>query len=161
MTAYQDLCKAFDHQLPRWEAIDRVLRSLPAKMKQAISTYLSAPAGSVALYQPMIDQAGHPKWEACGDDCLQVDHEGIYGFAIGVQLEKFSMAYFQFTVEEFDEKSVVLKIKNLDGSISISDAHEPASYANAAKETIERLLSDLKNPKPMRGSRAPIGFVSR
>ena len=43
-----------------------MLRALPAKMKQAISNYLAAPVGSVALYQPIIDQAGHRTWQACG-----------------------------------------------------------------------------------------------
>jgi len=71
------------------------------------------------------------------------------------------MIYFEFFVEEFDERSIELRIKNLDGKISIADAHDPASYANAAKAAIERIISDLKNPKAIRGPRAPIGFGSQ
>jgi hypothetical protein len=70
-----------------------------------------------------------------------------------------SQFYFQFTVEEYDDKSIELRIKNLDGTISIADPQDTRSYADAARVSIERLLSDLKNPKPMRGSRSPIGFV--
>jgi hypothetical protein len=60
----------------------------------------------------MIDQAGHRTWRACEDVCLQEDYDGVYGFCIGIRTENFSMMYLQFTIEEFDEKSLELRIKN-------------------------------------------------
>jgi hypothetical protein len=167
MTAYKELCKAFFTELPRREAIDRMLRELPAKMAQAISDYLAAPSGYVEPCKTAIDRVGRRTWQRCEDDCLQADSDGVYGFCISVRAEydpgslNHSIMYFAFSVEDFDEQSIQLRIKNLDGKISIADAHDPASYANAAKATIERLVSNLKNPKATSGSRAPIGFVSQ
>jgi hypothetical protein len=164
MMTYKELCKAFFDELPRREAIDRMLRELPAKMAQAISDHLGAPNGCVGLYQPVADQMGHRTWQPCESDCLQADYDGIYGFCVGIRAQNqpgsldFSMMYIQFTVEEFDEHSIELRIRNMDGSISIADAHDTASYATAAKITIERIMSDLRNPTALRGSRAPIGF---
>lgn len=67
------------------------------------------------------------------------------------------MLYFTFSVEKFDERSVELQIKNLDGSILIDNVNDPRSYANAAKKSIDRLISDLKHPSSARG---PIGFTN-
>src|SRR5215472_1510156 len=52
--------------LPRHETIDRILRDLPAKMAQAISTYLSAPNGSIGVLG------------------LQGGHDGMYSFGISI-----------------------------------------------------------------------------
>lgn len=164
MTTYQDLCKVFAKEAPRRQAIDRMLRELPAKMAQAISNYLAAPIGCVRLYHPMVDQQGRQVWQVCGDDCLHAEYNGIFGFCVGIRTEfesgtlSYSTLYFEFSVEEFDEKSMELRIKKLDGVISIANAQEPASYADAAKTAIDLLLRDLENPKRMRGSRSPIGF---
>lgn len=173
MVTYDELCKTFLKEVPRREAIDQMLRELPAKMAQAISESLGAPNGTVGLCRRVIDQMGHQMWEACENDCLQTDQDGIYEFGVSLRTGfqavapgastyhvslKYSIMYFQFSIEEFDESSVELRIKNLDGSIPIDNVHDPASYAGAAKLAIERLMDNLKNPKPMRGSRAPIGF---
>jgi hypothetical protein len=164
MTTYKELCKAFFDELPWREAIDRMLRELPAKMAQAISDHLGAPNGCVGLYQPVADQMGHRTWQPCESDCLQADYDGIYGFCVGIRVQNqpgslaYSMMWFQFTIEEFDERSIELRIRNMDGSISIADAHDAAGYGNAARVAIERIMSDLQNPTAIRGSRAPIGF---
>jgi hypothetical protein len=167
MTTYKELCEAFFKEQPRRIAIDRTLRELPAKMRQAISDHLAAPSGYVELNKQMSNEAGHRDWQRCEDDCLQVDKDGIYNFSICIRAGSqpgslnYSTMYFTFSIEEFDEHSIELQIKNLDGTISIADASDPASYANAAKLSIERLMDHLKNPKPLRGTRAPMGFGHR
>ena len=165
MTTYQDYCKALLDEAPRREAIDRMLRVLPVKMAQAISDYLAAPDGCVGLYQCVVDAEGHRTWQRCqAADCLQADYNGIYQFCVGIDTyvpagsSNYSIGYLLFTVEEFDERSIELQINNLDGKISITDANDPARYVDAAKTAIDLIMSDLKNPKPLRGSRAPIGF---
>jgi hypothetical protein len=95
---------------------------------------------------------------------LQADYNGIYLFSVGITTYipasslNYSIGYLLFTVEEFDDRSIELQINNLDGRISITDAREPARYVNAAKTAIELIMSDLKNPKPLRGSRVAMGF---
>jgi hypothetical protein len=167
MTTYKELCEAFFNGEPRRLAIDRILRELPTKMKQAISDHLGAPSGYVELYKQMSNEAGHPEWQRCEDDCLQVDDDGIYNFSLGVRASvhsgslNYAIMYFSFYVEEFDEHSIELQIKNLDGMISIADVSDAASYANAAKLSIERVMDHLENPKPLRGTRTPMGFGHR
>lgn len=179
MSAYEELRELFLAEMPRREAIDLILRMLPIKMKQAISDYLEPPSGNamwpttvyrcpttyVDFYSPLNNKNGHQTWERCeGDCCLRLEHGGIYSFTIGVCIENTpgsmpaTMLYFTFSVEKFDEQSVELQIKNLDGAILIDDVKDPRSYANAAKVSIDRLVSDLKNPLSARGS---IGFVTR
>jgi hypothetical protein len=172
MTTYSELRAAFLNEVPRRAAVDKMLRELPAKMVQAISDYLRTPSGTVGLCCPVFDQMGHRTWQACENDYLGIDRDGIPQFGISINTAfdpdasnstfvisaNFWIMYFQFIVEKFDEKSVELRIENLDGAIPISNAHDPASYADAAKLAIDRLMDDLKNPKPMHGSRAPIGF---
>ena len=184
MAVYEDLCTAVFQDLPRREAIARTLRELPAKMKQAISDNLAAPTGVakfptglfhcptnyVDFYRVAIDQNGHrtrDREDCESDGVLLEDTSGVYNFCIGICLEatpgSYSavMIYFTFLVEEFDENSVTLSIKNLDGQISISDVHDAASYGHAAKVAIDRLMEDLRDPTSARGSRAPIGFHAR
>lgn len=164
MTKYREFWKAFSDEAPRREVIDRILRELPMKMAQAISDYLAAPSGSIGLFRCVVDNNGHRRWVLCGvTDCLQTDRDGIHQFSVGISTggpinSDYRIIYIQFNVEEFDEKSVALRINNLAGVISIADAHDSASYADAAKIATELLINDLKNPKPLRGSRSPIGF---
>ncbi len=69
------------------------------------------------------------------------------------------MIYFTFYIEVFDENSVELRIKNLDGSIPIRNANDPVSYVDAAKLAMDRIKNDLKNPVAAYPSRGPIGFI--
>jgi hypothetical protein len=180
MTEYDDLCQAWFEEEPRRIAIDRVLRQLPLNMKEAISAHLAPPMGHavmptklynaqtayVELYWPVLDVSGKRTWERCGaDNCLRPDNQGIYTFHIGICIEKTrgslnaSMIYFTFTVEAFDDRFVELQIKNLDGLIRIDNVNDPASYRNAAKLAIDRLIADLRNPTTERWSRVPLGFT--
>jgi hypothetical protein len=180
MAGYEELCQAYLEAEPRWIATDRMLRELPHKMRQAISDHLAAPTGTaglptmvshcptayVDLFRPTIDQNGQQEWErSTADRCLWADKDGIYCFGIGVCIEKSrgsldaSMIYFTFSVEAFDDRSIKLQIKNLDGSIVIDNIHDPASYANAAAVATARIVTSLKNPTTALGSRAPIGFI--
>jgi hypothetical protein len=180
MTGYEELCQAYFEVEPRWIATDRMLRELPHKMREAISDHLAAPTGNaglptmvshcatayVDLFRPMIDQNGQQEWErSTADRCLWAGNDGIYCFGIGVCIEKSpgaldaSMIYFTFSVEAFDDRSIKLQIKNLDGSIVIENAGDAASYANAAAVATARIVASLKNPTAALGSRAPIGFI--
>ena len=135
----------------------------PAELPTAI---YEAFTGYVELYWPRRDQIGGRKWERCDpDSSLRPDADGVYSFHVGICVENgkgfpsYSMLYVTFSVEAFDDRSFELKIKNLSGTIKIDDANNPASYLNAAKEVIDRLLVDLKNPRTARGARSPIGFT--
>jgi hypothetical protein len=184
MTRYKELCEEFSKEELRQVAIDRILRELPVNMKQAITEYLAAPTGIAAmptvvygcetsyvdLYRPTIDESG-PQTRTRGDvdNCLCLDREGMYCFGIGIYDEKlpgslttsFSMMHFTFCVEAFDEHYIELRIKNMSGSIQISNANDRASYADAAKLAIERIVDAIKNPTTAYGSRAPFGFTTR
>jgi hypothetical protein len=180
MSGYEELCQAYFEAEPRWIATDRMLRELPQKMRQAISDHLAAPTGTarlpttvsgcptayVDLFRPTIDQNAQQEWErSTADRCLWADKDGIYCFGIGVCIEKSrgaldaSMIYFTFSVEAFDDRSIKLQIKNLDGSIVIENVGDPASYANAAADATTRIVASLKNPTAGLGSNAPIGFM--
>jgi hypothetical protein len=177
MTGYEDFCQLWFDEQPRRDAIDRMLRELPMKMAQAISDHLAArrgPAklpsalyhksmGYVGLYWPVFDENGGQRWEPCEFDRYLRPDDGVYSFCIGICVENSStsrMLFFTLHVEEFGDRSIELRVKNLDGSISIEDARDPASYANAARTVIERISNDMKNPMGLRGSRAPIGFTA-
>jgi hypothetical protein len=180
MTRYQELSRTWFEEQPRRLAIDRILRALPTNMRDAIRSQLEAPSGLaqlpttihethtgyVELYWPRHDPIDGQKWDRCEPDCsLRPDEHGVYSFHVGICAEKgdgfqnSSMLYVTFTVEAFDDRSLELQIRNLDGTITIDDANSLASYSNAAKEAIDRLLVDLKNPRTARGSRSPIGFT--
>jgi len=181
MTRYEDLCQAWLKEEPRRLAIDRILRELPMRMRDAITAYLAPPSGIaqmpttmyreqtafVELYSPVSDQIGTTTWERCGaGQSMRPDRGGIYSFHIGICIEKApdslaaSMIYFTFSVESFDDQFIELKIKNLDGSIRIDEVEDPTSYMSAAKTAMERLMDDLKNPRFEYWSRAPMGFTS-
>jgi hypothetical protein len=181
VTEYDKLCQAYFELEPRQIAIDRMLRELPLEMRQAISDHLGVPQGAappptmvshistayVDLFWPVVDHRGQRTWKRCDpSDCLRTTADDVYAFCIGICIEKergspnASMVYFTFDVEEFDDHSIKLQIENLDGSIVIDNARDPASYAKAAAVATERIISFMKSSGKISGGRTPIGFVS-
>jgi len=181
LSAYEELCELFFKEDPHRAAIDRMIRELPVRMREAISDYIAAPAGIAVMptivfgrhtayvdfYRPLVGHSGGQIWERCDPDhCLGLDLEGRYWFGIGIYMEHvlgamttmFPMIHFIFCVKAFDETSVELVIKNLDGSIPIKNANDPASYADAAELAIDRIMNHLKTPAAAFESRRPIGF---
>jgi hypothetical protein len=164
MTIYEDLCRIYFEEEERRIAIDRLLRELPKKMAQAVNDYLAPPNSCVGLYPFLAGQNMNELWrQPCDvDDALLVKDDGRYAFTVGITVKREpgsvpSMIFFSFCVEKFDEKSVELQIKNMSGSIRIDDAHDASGYAKAAKEAIDRIIGELKNPGAADGRR-PIGF---
>jgi hypothetical protein len=103
VTEYEKLCQAYFELEPRQIAIDRMLRTLPLKMRQAISDHLTVPQGAAALpttvsriqtayvdlFWPVADHGGQRTWERCdAEHCLRTSADGIYAFVLVSVLKK-------------------------------------------------------------------------
>jgi hypothetical protein len=150
--------------MPRREAVDRLIREMPQKMKEALVEQLDAPKGLshhasdwfqesteyVDFYRPILRDDGSRWWdrEGCAQgDGVYTDDAGVHGFCLGIVFESEDSPWFAtfvtYSIEEFDERSAKLSIKNLDGDIPITDANDPNCYAHAARTSVDRLIDSL------------------
>ena len=97
-------------------------------------------------------------------DGLFIEADDVYKCCIGICFDNkvaphaITMTYMVVSIEEFDERTITFCIANLDGTITVADVNDPASYDQAAKLTIDRLMEYAKSPASMSGLRSPLGF---
>lgn len=180
MTRYEELCDACMKREPQALAIDRIYRDLPLRLRQAISDYLGAPAGSamfpegamktptayVDFYRRGIDVvSGKQRTERCErDECLVLDSDKIPYFTLGIWVERapHSMQgwwlFLKISIESANEESADITIENQPGRITIN-LRDADGYAAVAATIIDRLIECMKQAGEGRGPYGSIGFL--